>query len=136
MNPRGPKRRSLPLLKWVSRLTLRDGKYFPKALNRQGDVQMATRQSIDECIQKCEDAIREGQKQYQAGLGQEHYSDSDYTQAMQKIEESVNDLAQLSQSANAQQREQLHRMRLQVQHLQNEMILLEHDPSTVGGTLH
>ncbi|QHA37306.1 DUF2524 family protein [Rossellomorea marisflavi] len=94
---------------------------------------MATRQSIDECIQKCEDAIREGQKQYQAGLGQEHYGDSEYTQAMQKIEESVNDLAQLSQSANAQQREQLHRMRLQVQHLQNEMILLEHDPSTVGG---
>ncbi len=56
-----------------------------------------------------------------------------YTQAMQQIEESVNDLAHSLESANAQQREQLHRMRLQLQHLQNEMILLEHDPSTVGG---
>ncbi len=97
---------------------------------------MATRQSVEECIQKCEDAIRYAQKQYKSGMEQEHYHDEEYTQAMQQLEESVNDLSHLANSANSQQREQLHRMRLQLQNLQNEMILLEHDPNVVGGKLH
>ncbi|MFD2681665.1 YtzC family protein [Bacillus seohaeanensis] len=97
---------------------------------------MATRQSVDECIQKCEDAIRYAQEQYKSGTQQEHYHDQEYTQAMQGVEEAINDVMNLANSANAQQRDQLHRMRLQLQNLQNEMILLDHDPSTVGGKLH
>jgi hypothetical protein len=97
---------------------------------------VATRQSVDECIQKCEDAVRYAQEQYKSGTQQEHYHDQEYTQAMQKVEESINDVMNLANSANAQQRDQLHRMRLQLQNLQNEMILLDHDPSTVGGKLH
>ncbi len=96
---------------------------------------MATRQSVEECIQKCEDAIRYAQDQYAAGTKQEHYHDQEYTDAMQKLEESINDVMNLANSANAQQRDQLHRMRLQLQNLQNEMILLDHDPDTVGGVL-
>ncbi|MGG3914934.1 YtzC family protein [Rossellomorea vietnamensis] len=97
---------------------------------------MATRNSMDECIQKCEDAIRYAQQQYKAGTQQEHYHDVEYTQAMQQLEEAVNDVAHMANSANSQQREQLHRMRLQLQALQNEMILLDHDPNVVGGKLH
>jgi hypothetical protein len=97
---------------------------------------VATRQSVDECIQKCEDAIRYAQEQYKSGTQQEHYHDQEYTQAMQGVEEAINDVMNLANSANAQQRDQLHRMRLQLQNLQNEMILLDHDPSTVGGKLH
>ncbi len=97
---------------------------------------MATRQSVDECIQKCEDAIRYAQEQYKSGTQQEHYHDQEYTQAMQGVEEAINDVMNLANSANAQQRDQLHRMRLQLQNMQNEMILLDHDPSTVGGKLH
>jgi Protein of unknown function (DUF2524) len=103
---------------------------------KQVVVDMATRQSVEDCIQKCEDAIRYAQEQYKSGLEQEHYHDQEYTNAMQQIEEAVNDVADLAHSANAQQREQLHRMRLQLQSLQNEMILLEHDPNVVGGKLH
>jgi esterase/lipase len=99
-------------------------------------VEMATRNSMDECIQKCEDAIRYAQQQYKAGSQQEHYHDVEYTQAMQQLEEAVNDVAHMANSANSQQREQLHRMRLQLQTLQNEMILLDHDPNVVGGKLH
>jgi Protein of unknown function (DUF2524) len=97
---------------------------------------VATRQSVDECIQKCEDAIRYAQEQYKSGTQQEHYHDQEYTQAMQGVEEAINDVMNLANSANAQQRDQLHRMRLQLQNMQNEMILLDHDPSTVGGKLH
>jgi esterase/lipase len=99
-------------------------------------VDMATRKSIEDCIQKCEDAIRYAQEQYKSGMEQEHYHDQEYTKAMQQIEEAVNDVSDLAHSANSQQREQLHRMRLQLQNLQNEMILLEHDPTVVGGKLH
>ncbi|HVI21191.1 MAG TPA: DUF2524 family protein, partial [Bacillus sp. (in: firmicutes)] len=46
--------------------------------------------------------------------------------ALQQLEGAYNDLAQMAQSANGQQREQLHRMRLQLQQAQNQMILLDH----------
>ncbi|KUP05425.1 hypothetical protein Q73_11410 [Bacillus coahuilensis m2-6] len=88
---------------------------------------MATRQSVEECLQQCEDAIRYAQQQYEAGSKQEHYHDQEYSDSMQMLETSVNSLLHLVDSANHQQREQLHRMRLQVEHLQNEMILLNHD---------
>ncbi|MGM0847111.1 MAG: YtzC family protein [Bacillota bacterium] len=97
---------------------------------------MATRQSVDECLQKCEDALRYAQEQYKSGTKQEHYHDQEYTDAMQKVEEAVNDIRHLANSANSQQRDQLHRMRLQLQQFQNEMVLLDHDPDSVGGKLH
>ena len=57
---------------------------------------------------------------------QEQYNDDNYTQALQQLEGAYNDLAKMAQSANGQQREQLHRMRLQLQQVQNQMILLDH----------
>lgn len=87
---------------------------------------MATRQSVDELLQQCEDAIRYANEQYKESAKQEHYNDDDYTKAMQGLEDAYNDLAHLALSANSQQREQLHRMRLQLQQLQNNMILNDH----------
>lgn len=87
---------------------------------------MATRQSVDHLLQQCEDAIRMAQEQYKNASMQQHYNDDGYTNALQSLEDAYNDLAKLAFSANNQQREQLHRMRLQLQQLQNNMILLDH----------
>lgn len=93
---------------------------------RKGGPTLATRQSIDQLLQQCEDAIQLAQEQYKNASMQEHYHDGDFTNALQHLEDAYNDLAKLAISANAQQREQLHRMRLQLQQVQNNMILLEH----------
>lgn len=86
---------------------------------------MATRESMDNLMQQCEDAIRYAEEQYKQSSLQEHYNDDDYTQALQKLEETYQDIAKMAHSANSQQRDQLHRMRLQLQQLQNSMILEE-----------
>jgi len=88
---------------------------------------VATRKSIDECLQRCDNAIQQAQEQYTDGLRQEHYQDLDYTSALQQLEASYNEVCQLANSSNSQQREILHRKRLQLQALQNQMILLNHD---------
>ncbi|HYK74469.1 MAG TPA: YtzC family protein [Pseudoneobacillus sp.] len=87
---------------------------------------MATRQSVDDLLQRCEDVIQNAQDQYLEGSKQEHYNDDLYTNALQNLEDAFNDLATMANSANSQQREQLHRMRLQLQQAQNNMILLRH----------
>jgi basic membrane lipoprotein Med (substrate-binding protein (PBP1-ABC) superfamily) len=87
---------------------------------------MATRQSVDDLLQRCEDVLRTAQDQYLDANMQEHYNDDQYTSSLQQIEEAYYDLAKMAQSANGQQRDQLHRMRLQLQQAQNNMILLRH----------
>ncbi|XJZ26565.1 YtzC family protein [Bacillota bacterium Lsc_1132] len=84
---------------------------------------MATRESVENLLQKCEDAITFAQDQYKESSLQEHYNNDDYTIALQELENTYHDLAKMAHSANPQQREQLHRMRLQIQQLQNTMIL-------------
>jgi Protein of unknown function (DUF2524) len=84
---------------------------------------MATRQSVEQFLQRCEDAIQQAKEQIKIGDKQEHYNFIEYTNAQQQLEDLVMDLAQLALSCNAQQREQLHRMRLQIQQVQNDMIL-------------
>ncbi|MDQ0156604.1 YtzC family protein [Robertmurraya andreesenii] len=84
---------------------------------------MATRQSMENLLQQCEDVIRHAQEQYEESSKQEQYNDLGYTEALQQLETTYNDVAKMSLHANAQQREQLHRMRLQLQQVQNNMIL-------------
>ena len=84
---------------------------------------MATRDSMDNLLQQVEDTVRFAQEQYKQSSLQEHYNDDDYTKALQQLEETYQDIAKMAISANSQQREQLHRMRLQLQQLQNTMIL-------------
>jgi 16S rRNA U1498 N3-methylase RsmE len=87
---------------------------------------LATRQSVDEHIQQCENALKSAQEQYDRASLQEHYGDVEFTSSLQQLEQSYNDLAKLALSCNDQQRERLHRMRLQLQQVQNKMTLLDH----------
>ncbi len=86
---------------------------------------MATRESVENLLQKCEDTISFAQDQFKESSLQEHYNNDNYTDALQQLEEAYHDIAKMAHSANAQQREQLHRIRLQIQQLQNTMILQE-----------
>ncbi|MGM7720775.1 YtzC family protein [uncultured Metabacillus sp.] len=87
---------------------------------------MATRQSVNEYLQRCNEAMKYAREQCKTGAQQEHYNETEYTKALQGLENAVNDINHLSLSANDQQQDQLYRMRLQLQALQNEMILLRH----------
>lgn len=84
---------------------------------------MATRASMDVLTQQVEDTIRNAEDQYKQSSLQEHYNNDDYTQALQQLEETYQDICKMAHSANGQQREQLHRMRVQIQQLQNSLIL-------------
>jgi hypothetical protein len=85
---------------------------------------MATRDSMNELKQQCEDVLRFANEQYQESSLQQQYNDDNYIQALQQLESAYNDIATMAHSANGQQREELHRMRLQIQQVQNNMILL------------
>ena len=87
---------------------------------------MATRQSVEQFIQQCEDTLRNAHDQYREAQQLEHYNDTEFTNAQEQIETTYYDLMHLSASCNGQQREQLNRMRLQLQSLQNDMTLLRH----------
>lgn len=84
---------------------------------------MATRDSMDNLMQQCEETIRYAEEQYRNSSLQQHYNNDEYTQALQRLEDSYQDIAKMAQFANSQQREQLHRMRLQLQQVQNTLIL-------------
>ncbi|KAB7705557.1 DUF2524 family protein [Bacillus aerolatus] len=85
---------------------------------------MATRQSVDDCLEQCKNALNYATDQYEEASLQEHNNVGTYNQSQLMLEEAYNDLDKLLLSANEQQREQLHRMRLQIQQMQNNMILL------------
>ncbi|MED4223868.1 YtzC family protein [Neobacillus cucumis] len=87
---------------------------------------MATRDSIDNLMQQVEDTIRYAEEQYKQSSLQEQYNEDGYTNALQQLEQTYQDICKLAHSANSQQREQLHRMRLQIQQVQNSMILEAH----------
>jgi hypothetical protein len=87
---------------------------------------MATRDSMDNLMQQVEDTIRYAEDQYKNSSLQEHYNDDDYTSALQQLEQTYQDIAKMAHSANSQQRDQLHRMRLQIQQIQNSMIIETH----------
>jgi len=84
---------------------------------------MATRDSMDDLMQQCEETIHYAQEQYKNSSLQEHYNNDEYTQALQRLEDNYAEIAKMAQFANSQQREQLHRMRLQLQQVQNTLIL-------------
>jgi hypothetical protein len=92
----------------------------------EGGTWMATRDSMENLLQQCEDTIRYAQDQFKESNLQENYNNDDYTKALQELEETYLNITKMAQSANSQQRDQLHRMRLQLQQFQNTMILEEH----------
>ncbi|NRD76187.1 YtzC family protein [Bacillus sp. BRMEA1] len=84
---------------------------------------MATRASMDNLTQQVEDTIRYAEDQYKQSSLQEQYNNDNYQEALQQLEQTYQDICKMAHSANGQQREELHRMRLQIQQLQNNMIL-------------
>lgn len=88
---------------------------------------MATRQSVEECIHRCEMAYQNALEQLEEAQKQEHYYDVEFSEAQVSLEQAVMELEKLLAFSNAQQREQLERIRMKVQQLQNQMILQNHD---------
>ncbi|XBP82610.1 YtzC family protein [Bacillus velezensis] len=82
---------------------------------------MATRQSVDEHLQRSEQAYEFANEQFITASKQEHYNDNEYSEAQMMLENAVNELNKLSLSANDQQRETLPNEIVQT--LQNNMIL-------------
>lgn len=82
---------------------------------------MATRQSMTELLQRCNEVIAQAEEQCNLANRQEHYNEMEFTTAQQELEGIYNDLHTMDQSASQQQREELHRMRLLVEKMQNEM---------------
>ncbi|WP_153127324.1 YtzC family protein [Peribacillus tepidiphilus] len=87
---------------------------------------MATRASIDHCLQNCEDVLRNAQEQYKLASKQEHYNDDSFLQCQQQLESAYNEIQKLAHSSNDQQREQLNRMRMQIMKMQSSMSHLRH----------
>ena len=87
------------------------------------ESKMATRQSIDEFIQKSTETLEFANEQFDLSSRQEHYNEEEFSQAQLMLEEAVNELEKLKDVANDQQRERLDRARVQIQSLQNQMIL-------------
>lgn len=87
---------------------------------------MTTRDAMNQFLSKCEETMEIAREHLTAGSRQEHYDDYEYSQAMLALEERYNELMAVYRSANDQQRDRLHRMRLQMQSLQNEMTLVDH----------
>ena len=55
---------------------------------------MATRDSMNELKQQCEDVLRFANEQYQESSLQQQYNDDNYIQALQQLEGAYNDIAQ------------------------------------------
>jgi len=87
---------------------------------------MATRNSIDQILAQCDNSIRQAQEQLKEGSRQEHVNETEYAQALMQLEETYNDLMSVMNSASPEQRERLHRKRLHLQQVQNDMILSDH----------
>ncbi|WLR41170.1 DUF2524 family protein [Bacillus carboniphilus] len=85
---------------------------------------MATRTSIDELLTKCEQAIEYAEHEYEQGAMQEHYNSEEFSQVQQLLEQRFQDLIKMENSSSPQQKEQMYRMRLRLQDIQNDLILL------------
>ncbi|MED3643921.1 YtzC family protein [Caldifermentibacillus hisashii] len=88
---------------------------------------MTTRKSMEDFLYQCQQTVEFAQEQLIDGSKQGHFHDQEYREAQQRLEDQYNELMAVYRSANAVQRDRLHRMRLQIQSLQNEMTLLDHN---------
>ncbi|MFS0780488.1 DUF2524 family protein [Bacillus sp. 1P06AnD] len=87
---------------------------------------MATRQSIQNCLENCVETLNIAQQQYDEASRQEHYNDSTYIDSQQLVQTALNEVQLMANNSNDQQREQLNRMKIQLEQMQHDMILLRH----------
>lgn len=84
---------------------------------------MTTRDSMNAFIEQAEDALQFAREQIEIARQQEHYNETEYTDAQQKLENAHNELDHLMLSANQQQKERLRRMQVQIRQVQNDCVL-------------
>jgi len=87
---------------------------------------LATRDSMNELLERCNQVINYAEEQYELASRQEHYNTNEYTDAQMQLENIYNDLHTMDKSANQQQREELHRIRLLVENMQNQLTVRLH----------
>ncbi|KIL47886.1 DUF2524 family protein [Jeotgalibacillus campisalis] len=87
---------------------------------------MATRDSVQHCLDHCEEAILSAQTEYDKASLQEHRNDEQFTQAQLQLEQAFMDLEKLMKSANEEQEDTLQRKKLKIQEMQNKMQVLRH----------
>lgn len=84
---------------------------------------MATRASVEQHIDRAEQACNFALEQLELANQQESYNTSEYTDAQTMLNLAYNELQKLMLSSNKQQKERLYRMQLQINRIQNDMIL-------------
>ncbi|WP_254901706.1 DUF2524 family protein [Thalassobacillus devorans] len=90
-------------------------------------IAMATRESIETMIQETKQRLE--QAKYELSLANQngYPITASYTEAQQGLEQTEMEIDKLMHSANHQQKDQLHRLHLQVSQCLNDMILDEND---------
>ncbi|GGM36898.1 hypothetical protein GCM10011351_23830 [Paraliobacillus quinghaiensis] len=88
---------------------------------------MATRQSMEELIAKAEQKLDVAKKQLDRVNRNGYEVDEAYTEAQIELSNMDSEIDKMMLSANHQQREQLHRLHLQVTDYWNDMILDAND---------
>ncbi|WP_407271944.1 DUF2524 family protein [Radiobacillus sp. PE A8.2] len=84
---------------------------------------MATRQSVENLIEKANQCLAEANAQLNVTNRNGYDVDNGYTEAQQRLANVYDDIEKLMDSANHQQRDQLHRLHLRVSDSLNDMIL-------------
>jgi flagellar capping protein FliD len=90
---------------------------------KMGGNVMTTRDSMNAFIDQAEDALQYAREQMEIARRQEHYNQTEYSDAQQKLENAYNELDHLMLSANQQQKERLRRMQVQIRQVQNDFVL-------------
>ncbi|WP_237582697.1 DUF2524 family protein [Pontibacillus yanchengensis] len=88
---------------------------------------MATRQSIENMMNDVNEKLESARDQIERTNKMGYQINEEYTQAQLGLEDLEHEIDKLMHSANHQQKEQLHRMHLQVSQCLNDMILDEQD---------
>lgn len=88
---------------------------------------MATRASIDAMIQEAHDRLEQAKFELSLANQNGYPMTASYVEAQQGLEQAELEIDKLMNSANHQQKDQLHRLHLQVSQCLNDMILDEND---------
>ncbi len=87
---------------------------------------MGTRQSMDHFLEQCNGALRFADFEYTEASKQEHWDDENFQKAQSYLEEALREMDPIYKSANGEQKEQLQRVKAQLDLMKHDMITLRH----------
>ncbi|TCT14718.1 uncharacterized protein DUF2524 [Melghiribacillus thermohalophilus] len=88
---------------------------------------MTTRNSMEKLKKNIEDKIEFAKEELDEARKLGHNTDEQYTNAQSLLQQAERDIEKMKNSANAEQREELHRMHLRIYQILNDMILDRND---------